>query len=209
VTAAPRILITGFEPFAGAKLNSSEVVLHWLEGQDLEGVTFSVLPVEYDRSVEHIILLIEDVDPKIVIALGQAEGRATVSFERVAVNLDDARIADNAGEVRRDQLIDANGEAAFMATLPVKAVVEALSASGHPVEESLSAGAFVCNHLFYSVMNHLRDSKSRRWFDFVHLPLVLEQGDEFPGKPTLAKEAQGEVIVDAIKKARELWAYQD
>jgi pyroglutamyl-peptidase len=205
VTAAPRVLVTGFEPFAGAKLNSSEVVLQWLEGQALESVTFSILPVEYDRSAERIISLIEEVDPKIVIALGQAEGRAKVSFERVALNLDDARISDNAGEVRRDQLIDANSEAAFMATLPVKAVVEALSGSGHPVEESLSAGAFVCNHLFYSVMNHLRDSKSGRWFDFVHLPLVLEQGDEFPGKPTLAKEAQGQAIVDAIKKARELW----
>jgi pyroglutamyl-peptidase len=127
VTATPRVLVTGFEPFAGAKLNSSEVVLQWLEGQALEGVTFSVLPVEYDRSAERIISLIEEVDPKIVIALGQAEGRAKVSFERVALNLDDARISDNAGEVRRDQLIDANGEAAFMATLPVRAVVEALS----------------------------------------------------------------------------------
>jgi len=189
VTATPRVLITGFEPFAGAKLNSSQVVLRWLEGQALEDVTFSILPVEYDRSVERIFSLVEEVDPKIIIALGQAEGRANVSFERVAVNLDDARIADNSGEIRRDKPIDPNGEAAFMATLPVRAIVEALGRSGYPVEESLSAGAFVCNHLFYSVMNHFRDSKeskSRRWFDFVHLPLVAEQGDEFPGKPTLA-----------------------
>jgi pyroglutamyl-peptidase len=205
VSSLPRILVTGFEPFAGAQLNSSQIVVDWLEEQSLDGVTLAILPVEYERSVERILGLIMEVDPEIIISLGQAEGRAKVSFERVAVNLDDARIADNFGEVRRDLPIRFDGDDAFLANLPVRAVVEALIARGHPVEESLSAGTFVCNHLFYSVMNHLKDSQSRCWMDFIHLPLVSEQGVDFPGKPTLEKEIQGQVIIAAIEEIRELW----
>jgi pyroglutamyl-peptidase len=205
VSSLPQILVTGFEPFAGAQLNSSQIVVDWLEEHSLDGVTLAILPVEYERSVERILRLIKEVDPEIIISLGQAEGRVKVSFERVAVNLDDARIADNVGEVRRDLPIRFDGDDAFLANLPVRAVVEALIARGHPVEESLSAGTFVCNHLFYIVMNHLKDSQSRCWMDFIHLPLVSEQGVDFPGKPMLEKEIQGQVIIAAIEEIRELW----
>ena len=205
MSSLPRVLVTGFEPFAGAQLNSSQIVVEWLEEQSLDGVALAILPVEYERSVERILRLIKEVDPEIIISLGQAEGRVKVSFERVAVNLDDARIADNVGEVRRDLPIRFDGDDAFLANLPVRAVVEALIARGHPVEESLSAGTFVCNHLFYSVMDHLEDSKSRSWMDFIHLPLVNQQGVDFPGKPTLEKEIQGQVIIAAIEEIRELW----
>jgi pyroglutamyl-peptidase len=206
VTSIPRVLVTGFEPFAGALLNSSQVVVEWLEKESLDGVTLAILPVEYDRSVERILGLIERVDPEIIISLGQAEGRTKVSFERVALNLDDARIPDNSGDLRRDLRIQLDGDDAFMANLPVRAVVEALTALGHPVEESLSAGSFVCNHLFYSVMSYLKDTKSKRWMDFIHLPLVSEQGVDFSDKPTLEKEIQGQVIIDAIAEVRKLWA---
>ena len=201
-----RVLVTGFEPFAGAKLNASEEVVAWLRGAGLQGVQLEILPVEYEGSVTRILALIEQVDPQITFALGQAEGRSKVSFERVAVNLDDARIADNTGELRRDRSIVEGGAAAFMASLPVRRVVDALSAKDHPVEESLSAGAFVCNHLFYALSHHLSGAAKVRWMDFVHLPLVTEQGDDFPGKPTLAREIQGAVIVDAIEEARSLWS---
>lgn len=204
--ATQRVLVTGFQPFAGANLNSSQEVVGWLGQAGLTGIRLEILPVEYRRSVEAMIALIEECDPQIVLALGQAEGRAKVSFERIAVNLDDARIADNSGEVRKDLPIVEGGTAAFMATFPVRSVVEKLSEQGHPVEESLSAGAFVCNHLFYEISNYLSNSLQSRWFDFVHLPLVVEQSDDFPGKPTLAKEIQGAVIVDAIKEARLLWS---
>ena len=206
MTTDLRVLVTGFEPFAGAKLNASEEVVAWLRGAELQGVHFEILPVEYDRSVSRILALIEEVDPEIILALGQAEGRSKVSLERVAVNLDDARIPDNGGEIRQDRSIVEGGAAAFMASFPVRRVVEALAAKDHPAEESLSAGAFVCNHLFYAVSHHLSGASKMRWMDFVHLPLVAEQGDDFPGKPTLAREIQGAVIIDAIKEARSLWS---
>ncbi|MFM8842478.1 MAG: pyroglutamyl-peptidase I, partial [Actinomycetota bacterium] len=163
-----------------------------------------VLPVEYESSVDRILALIDNVDPEIIFALGQAEGRARVSFERIAINLNDARIPDNSGTIRLDQPILEAGDVAYKASLPVREIVERLKEQSLPVEESLSAGAFVCNHLFYSVMHHLQGSK-RRWMDFVHLPLVSEQSEEFLGKPTLEKEMQAGVIKAAIKEARALW----
>ncbi len=199
-----RVLVTGFEPFAQATLNSSQEVVRLLEKEGLSEVFFEVLPVEYESSVDRILALVDNVDPEIIFALGQAEGRARVSFERIAINLNDARIPDNSGTIRLDQPILEAGDVAYKASLPVREIVERLKEQGLPVEESLSAGAFVCNHLFYSVMHHLQGSK-RRWMDFIHLPLVSEQSAEFPGKPTLEKEIQAGVIKAAIKEARALW----
>jgi len=204
VAELTRVLVTGFEPFAQATLNSSQEVVRLLEKEGLSEVFFEVLPVEYESSVDRILALIDKVNPEIIFSLGQAEGRARVSFERIAINLNDARIPDNGGTIRLDQPIFEAGDVAYKASLPAREIVERLKDQGLPVEESLSAGAFVCNHLFYSVMHHLQDSK-RRWMDFVHLPLVSEQSDEFPGKPTLEKEMQAGVIKAAIKEARALW----
>lgn len=201
----PQVLVTAFEPFAGVRLNSSQEVFRWIEEQEIPGLILKVLPVEYQRSGAEMVSLITEHDPKIIIALGQAEGRSKVSFERIAINLNDAKIADNAGETRKNQAIADDGDAAFMASFPVRAVVEHLKETGHPVEESLSAGAFVCNHLFYSVMRHLTGLNSDTWMDFVHLPLVPEQSDEFPGKPALSREIQGGAIIAAIEEARRLW----
>ena len=199
-----RVLVTGFEPFAQATLNSSQEVVRLLEEEGLSEVFFEVLPVEYESSVVRILALIDKVNPEIIFALGQAEGRARVSFERIAINLNDARIPDNSGSIRLDQPILEVGDVAHEASLPVRELVERLKEQGLPVEESLSAGTFVCNHLFYSVMRHLQGSKCR-WMDFVHLPLVSEQSAEFPGKPALEKEIQAGVVKAAIKEARALW----
>lgn len=205
VTSAARVLVTGFEPFSGARQNSSMEVVEWLQASAITGVSLEVLPVEFDRSVDLMVSRLKELDPEIVIALGQAEGRSKVSFERIAVNLNDARIADNSGEIRRDSPITPEGEAAYMALFPVRKVVGALTERGFHVEESLSAGAFVCNHLFYETTRYLREMKSHSWMDFVHLPLVDSQADEFLGKPTLATEVQGSIILSAIEEARRLW----
>lgn len=199
-----RVLVTGFEPFGGANLNSSKEVVDWLSEQGIPDINLEVLPVEYEASVERILDLISDLDPGIIFALGQAEGRAKVSFERIAINFDDARIPDNAGEHRENQLISDAGPVAHMTNVPVRRIVDELKESGHPVEESLSAGAFVCNHLFYSVLSELQGGKSGKWMDFVHLPLVPEQAAQFPDKPTLAREVQGRAIAAAITTARTL-----
>ena len=200
-----RVLVTGFQPFAGAKLNSSEEVVKWLEGRELPEVFLEVLPVEYEKSVDQMLSLIREIEPEIILALGQAEGRTKVSLERIAINLDAARIPDNGGALRMNQRISEEGAVAYMANLPVWEIVERLKQQGHPAEESLSAGAFVCNHLFYSVMHHLESSKGDCWMDFIHLPLLPEQSGEFPGKPTLDRESEGKTIIAAIEEARNLW----
>jgi pyroglutamyl-peptidase len=205
VRREPQVLVTGFQPFAGAKLNSSEEIVKWLERREIPGVFLEVLPVEYEKSVDQMLSLIREIEPEIILALGQAEGRSRVSFERIAINLDDARIPDNAGTLRANQQISEGGDVAYMANLPVREIVEKLKRQGLPAEESLSAGAFVCNHLFYSVMNHLESSKGDCWMDFIHLPLIPEQGGEFPGKPTLDRGSQGQTIIAAIEEARTLW----
>jgi pyroglutamyl-peptidase len=177
----------------------------WLEGRELPGVFLEVLPVEYEKSVDQMLSLIREIEPEIILALGQAEGRSRVSFERIAINLDDARIPDNGGALRVNQQIFEGGDVAYMANLPVREIVEKLKQQELPAEESLSAGAFVCNHLFYSVMNHFESSRGDCWMDFIHLPLIPEQGGEFPGKPTLDRGSQGQTIIAAIEEARTLW----
>lgn len=179
--------------------------MKWLVGRKLPGVFLEVLPVEYEKSVDQMLSLMREIEPEIILALGQAEGRSRVSFERIAINLDDARIPDSGGALRENQQISKGGDVAYMANLPVREIVERLKQQGFPAEESLSAGAFVCNHLFYSVMNLLESSKGDCWMDFIHLPLVPEQSGEFPGKPTLDEESQGQTIIAAIEEARTFW----
>ena len=127
--------------------------------------------------------LIAEHNPDVVICLGQAEGRKEITPERVAINLDDARLADNEGVLRNDVKILADGPDAYFSTLPVKEIVEAIKAAGVPAVVSLSAGAFLCNHVFYVAQNKFAGTKIRS--GFVHVPLMDEQAGEFPGLPTM------------------------
>lgn len=114
--------------------------------------------------------------------LGQAEGRSEISIERIAINLADVTIADNDGEVVTDQAIDDTGPTAYPSTLPVKEMAAAARAVGAPAGTSLSAGAFLCNFVFFHAQHRFAGSKIRS--GFIHLPLMTEQGEAFPGKPT-------------------------
>jgi pyroglutamyl-peptidase len=120
----------------------------------------------------------------LVIALGQAAGRCDLSFERVAINLDDARIPDNAGVQPIDRCVIDGAPSAHFSTLPLKAVVAALREQGIPASLSMSAGSFVCNHLFFGLMHRLATRPGARG-GFVHLPLLPEQAARHPGQPSL------------------------
>ena len=185
MTTKTKVLVSGFEPFGGAKLNPSELLVRELRRIEFENIQLStiVLPVEFDRAAELLLRTVKELNPKVVIAFGQAEGRTAITPEKIAINLDDARIPDNSGDQRKNVLIDEEGNDGYFSTLPIEKMVEAIKASGYPAEISLSAGAFVCNHIFYSLQKELRDSDIRS--GFVHLPLVAEQSDEFPGKFTM------------------------
>ena len=192
-----KVLISGFKPFGGATLNPSELLINVLERDQIPGVELFtvVLPVEFDRSAEILLEKVKQIQPDIVIAFGQAEGRTAINPEKFAINLDDARIPDNSGDERKDVVIDKNGSDSYVTTLPIEMMVDAMKRAGYPAEISLSAGTFVCNHIFYKLQKILSGSNIRS--GFVHLPLVTEQSSEFPGKFTMDLED----MVSATKAA--------
>ena len=175
-----KILLTGFEPFGKATSNPSGEIVKQISG---DNVVTAILPVAYAKSAERLLALIEEHDPDVVICLGQAEGRTEITPERVAINLDDARLADNEGVLRSGIKIIDGGPDAYFSTLPVKEIVEAIKAKGVPAAVSLSAGTFLCNHVFYVAQNKFTGTNVRS--GFVHVPLMDEQAGEFPGLPTM------------------------
>lgn len=175
-----KVLLTGFEPFGKATLNPSAEIVKQISG---DNIVTAILPVAYSQSGEQLLALIAEHNPDVVICLGQAEGRKEVTPERVAINLDDARLADNEGVLRNDVKIHDDGPDAYFSTLPVKEIVEAIKVAGVPAAVSLSAGAFLCNHVFYVAQNKFVGTKVRS--GFVHVPLMDEQAGEFPGLPTM------------------------
>lgn len=178
---AARILLTGFEPFHRATLNPSKEVIRRIEHPALAAK--EVLPVVFGESSRRLIELIEQHSPDVVISLGQAEGRTQITPERVAINLDDARIADNAGNVPREATISEGAPAAYFSTLPIGRIVDRLNAANLPAAISLSAGTFVCNHIFYAMQHFC--NKTEIQSGFIHLPLMNEQANEFPGLFTM------------------------
>jgi pyroglutamyl-peptidase len=175
-----KVLLTGFEPFGNATSNPSGEIVKQISG---DNIVTAILPVAYTQSAEQLLRLIEQHKPDVVICLGQAEGRTAITPERVAINLDDARLADNEGVLRNDVKILQDGPDAYFSTLPVNDIVAAIKAQGIPAAVSLSAGAFLCNHVFYVAQNKFAGSDVRS--GFVHVPLMDSQATEFPGLPTM------------------------
>jgi pyroglutamyl-peptidase len=153
------VLVTGFDPFGGEQLNPSWQVCTRLP-KSIAGLRVETckIPCEFRRSIEVVAAAIERHRPSLVVCLGQAGGRAHLSVERVAINVDDARIGDNARAEPVDEPIAANGPPAYFATLPIKAMVAAMRAAGVPAEVSNTAGTYVCNHVMYGVLHFIAAS---------------------------------------------------
>ena len=175
-----KVLLTGFEPFGTATSNPSGEIVKQING---DNIVTAILPVTYAQSAERLLALIEQHNPDVVVCLGQAEGRTQITPEKVAINLDDARLPDNAGVKRSDVKILDDGPDAYFTSLPIKEMVDAAKAAGVPASVSLSAGAFLCNHVFYVAQNNFAGTKVRS--GFVHVPLMDSQAPEFPGLPTM------------------------
>jgi len=200
------ILLTGFEPFNGASINPSWEAARALDGWSGPGfqVVARQLPCEFGRVNIALLEAVEAVHPDIVIAVGQAGGRPEISLERVAINIDDAVYADNAGAQPVDNAIIADGPAAYFSTLPIKAIVQALRLRGFPAGVSQTAGTFVCNHVFYGLMHHAAGSALKA--GFIHVPFLPEQAAERPERP--ASMALKD-IVDGLRIAVELAVTED
>lgn len=179
-----RILLTGFEPFGGETVNPSADVVHALHGSTIAG---------------HEVVVLDDAikahAPTLVLALGQAATRSELCVERVAINLDDARIPDNAGAEPIDAPVVRGGPAAYFSTLPVKAMVAAMREAGVPASVSYSAGTYVCNHVFYWLQHRLAGSGVRS--GFLHLPLLPVQAARRQGQASMALQ----IMIDGVRLA--------
>lgn len=171
------VLLTGFDAFGGDLVNPSIDLARTLADERVAGarVVAVQLPCEFARAPAGLIQAIERWSPRLVLAIGQAAGRAELSFERVAINLIDARIADNASAQPIDRPVDAAGPAAFFSSLPIKRMVAAARRGGVPAAVSYSAGTFVCNQVFYVLQQHLARYSPHTPGGFLHVPLLPEQ----------------------------------
>ena len=198
MSAKPIILVTGFEPFDGDAINPSQDIVRRLHGRVIAGrpIVGGVLPCVFGSARRQLARLLKEARPELVICLGLAGGRDGLSLERVALNVDDARIPDNAGFLPVDQPIVRGGPVAYWTGLPIKAIVDALRARGLPAHVSQTAGTFVCNHVFYALMHRLRRLKGVRG-GFIHVPWLPAQAP--PGQPCLPLETMVEGIEIAVR----------
>ncbi|MFF7633312.1 pyroglutamyl-peptidase I [Kitasatospora sp. NPDC008050] len=177
-----RVLLTGFEPFDGATRNPSWEAVRLVAADAPDGLEVTPLRLScvFGQAVDELRAAVRATDPELVVCVGQAHGRPDISVERIAVNIDDARIPDNAGRRPVDEPVVAGGPAAYFATLPVKACVAAVREAGVPASLSHSAGTFVCNHVFYALMHLIAVERPTTRGGFVHLPSLPEQVLEQP-----------------------------
>ncbi len=198
----PPVLVTGFEPFGGEDANPSWEICRALPAAIAQAPVVRLrVPTEFRRAIEVVAEAIVRVEPALVILLGQAGGRPALSVERVAINVDDARIADNAGARPIDEAIAPAGPAAYFATAPVKAMVAAMRAQGIPADVSNSAGTFVCNHLLYGMLHFLAASGRKARAGFIHVPWLEAQALNHPGEPAMALTTMVRGVESAIAAA--------
>lgn len=171
-----KLLITGFDPFGGEKINPAWEAVKGLS-DNIDGVEVIKLqiPTVFKKSAQKLFENIDIIKPDAVICVGQAGGRFELSIERVAINLDDGRIPDNEGYQPVDVKVFEDGENAYFSTLPIKAMVEEVKKAGIPSAVSNTAGTYVCNHIMYSLLYYINKNNLPIRGGFVHVPYITEQ----------------------------------
>ncbi|QEU12326.1 pyroglutamyl-peptidase I [Dermabacter vaginalis] len=194
------ILVTAFDPFGGESLNPALEAVKALPS-DIAGekvVTVEV-PTVFGKAIEAATAAIDEHQPSAVLCVGQAGGRFDITPERVAINIDDARIADNEGHQPIDKPVVEGAPPAYFATLPIKAMAQAIRDAGIPSSVSNSAGTFVCNHIMFGVLHHLATVGPHNVRGgFVHVPFIPEQTVAKPGQPSLSTETITKGLAAAI-----------
>lgn len=195
-----KVLFSGFEPFGGESSNpSAEAVLQLCRQQPPAGIHWQalILPVEFVRSGERLREAIEQYQPDLVLCIGQAGGRTSLSLEQVAINLLEARIPDNSGWQPQGQAVVSGGPAAYFSTLPLKAIRAQLQQSGIPVQISYTAGTYVCNALMYQLLHYVAGSAPPRCRGgFIHIPYSPAQAATKPDTASMASAT----VVEALKQ---------
>jgi pyroglutamyl-peptidase len=192
----PIALVTGFGPFAGEEINPSQEIARALDRETIAGhrIVGATLPTEFARSLPLLETLIERHRPVLVLALGQAGGRAGISLERVAINFIDARIADNTGAQPIDAPVVENAPNAYFSSLPLKAMLARLRAADIEAAISHTAGTFVCNQVFFGLAHLLTTQHPRVRGGFVHVPYLPAQAARHADAPSMALETMIEAV---------------
>ena len=192
-----KILITGFDPFGGENINPALEAVKKLPDTILGQEVIKIeIPTVFRKSLEKIEENIKKHNPDVVISVGQAGGRFGVTPERVAINMDDARIKDNEGNQPIDISIYEDGEAAYFSNLPIKAMVKEMTDNGIPASVSNSAGTFVCNHVMYGILYLVDKKYPNIRGGFIHVPYIPSQVTTKPNTPSMS--------IDDISKGLEL-----
>lgn len=185
-----KLLLTAFDPFGGEPVNPAEdavkLIPDSLHGFEIVKVT---VPTVFGAAIDTVTAAIEKERPDVVFCIGQAGGRDSITPERVAINVNDASIPDNAGSSPVDTPVFADGPAAYFSTLPIKAMAEKINAAGIRAAVSNTAGTFVCNHLMYGVLYTLDRHYPGIIGGFMHVPYETSQVADKPGTPSMSLDA--------------------
>lgn len=197
-----KVLITGFDPFGGEKINPAweavKRVSDKIEGADIIKLQ---IPTVFKKSAQKLFENIEKENPDIVICVGQAGGRYEFCVERVAINLDDGRIPDNEGYQPVDVKVFEDGENAYFSNLPIKAMVEEVKKTGIPAAVSNTAGTYVCNHIMYSLLYYINKNKLNIKGGFIHVPYITEQVLDKKNTPYMDLNTITKALEASIKAA--------
>ncbi|MGF2144215.1 pyroglutamyl-peptidase I [Vagococcus fluvialis] len=195
-----KILVTGFDPFGQDTMNPAiEAVKRLPDTISGAEIIKLEIPTVFNKSAEVTREVMAKHDVDYVLNIGQAGGRFDLTPERVAINLDDARIPDNEGNQPIDVEIKADGESAYFSQHPVKAMVTAIKNAGLPASVSNTAGTFVCNHIMYQSLYLTHKEFPKAKAGFMHVPFLPEQVLERPGMPAMSLEDITRGIVAAIE----------
>lgn len=191
----PTVLVTGFGPYGNTPTNPAEKVARRLNGATLGGasVVARIVPCVFFEAIEATVAAIEETRPEVVVMMGEFGGRAMLTVERIAQNLDDASrygLADNEGKAPVQEVIVPGGPAAYYATLPIRAMVKAMRAEGIPSDISDAPGTLVCNHLMYGVLHHIAERRLPIRAGWIHLPALpsVASLEANLGMPSMAVE---------------------
>ena len=199
-----KVLITGFDPFGGEKINPALEAVKNLKDEIAGAKVIKVeIPTVFRKSLEELEKLITEHNPDIVICIGQAGGRFDITPERVAINMDDARIKDNEGNQPLDLPIFEDGENAYFSNLPIKAMVKEMQEGGIPASVSNTAGTFVCNHIMYGLLYMIDKKFNNIKGGFIHVPFIPSQVVDKKNAPSMSLENITKGLECAIKAAVE------
>lgn len=202
-----KVLVTGFDPFGGEKINPAYEAVKLLPG-NIKGAEIVIMeiPTVFQKEGKILEEAIIHHRPDVVICVGQAGGRSGITVEKVAINLMEARIPDNEGQQPMDKPVCSDGENAYFSTLPVKAMVSAICNHGIPARISYTAGTYVCNDVMYRLL-YMGDKRypSLRG-GFIHVPYLPEQVINLPdGTPSMSADKIAEALACAIEAVLEHW----